>query len=41
VMRAAALSAWVLGFGFGLPGVAAIQHFAEDGEVWTFMGFPT
>lgn len=30
-----------LGLGFGLPGIFAIRHFAQTGEVWTFMGFPT
>jgi hypothetical protein len=30
-----------LGLGFGLPGIFAILHFAQTGEVWTFMGFPT
>jgi hypothetical protein len=31
----------VLGLGFGLPCVFAIRHFAQTGEVWTLMGFPT
>lgn len=31
----------LLGLGFGLPCVFAIRHFAQTGEVWTFMGFPT
>jgi hypothetical protein len=39
--RAAALSSILLGLGFGLPGVAGARHFAEHGEVWTFLGFPT
>ena len=39
--RAAAVLAWVLGFGFGLPGVTGIRHVARTGEVWTFLGFPT
>lgn len=30
-----------LGLCFGLPCVFAIRHFAQTGEVWTFMGFPT
>jgi len=30
-----------LGLGFGIPCVFAIRHFAQTGEVWTFMGFPT
>jgi hypothetical protein len=37
---AAAISVF-LGLGFGLPGVFAVRHFAQTGEVWTFMGFPT
>jgi hypothetical protein len=41
-MRAAA--GWisiVLGLGFGIPCLFAIQHLSDTGEVWTFMGFPT
>lgn len=30
-----------LGLGLGLPCVFAIRHFAQTGEVWMFMGFPT
>ena len=30
-----------LGLGFRLPCVFAIRHFAQTGEVWTFLGFPT
>ena len=30
-----------LGLAFGLPCVFAIRHFAQTGEVWTLMGFPT
>ena len=30
-----------LGVGFGLPCVLGIRHFAQTGQVWTFMGFPT
>ena len=41
VERTAAVLAWVLGFGFGLPGVAGIRHLARTGQVWTFLGFPT
>src|SRR5688572_4575987 len=39
--RTAAVLAWVPGLGFGLPCVYAIRYFADRGEVWTFMGFPT
>ena len=41
-MRAAA--GWIsvfLGLGFGIPCVFGLRHFAQTGEVWTFMGFPT
>lgn len=31
----------LLGLGFGLPCVFAIRNFAQTGEVWTFMGYPT
>jgi hypothetical protein len=37
---AAAICSIVLGLGFGLPAIAGARHFAETGEVWTFMGFP-
>jgi hypothetical protein len=30
-----------LGLGFGVPCVVGIRHFAQTGQVWTFMGFPT
>ena len=39
--RAAAVLAWVLGLGFGLPCVYGIWFLADRGYVWTFMGFPT
>ena len=39
--RFAAVLSWVLGLGFGLPGAYAIWYFADRGEVWTFLGFPT
>lgn len=35
---------WVtifLGLGFGIPCAVGLRHFAEFGEVWTFLGFPT
>lgn len=41
-MRAAA--GWItilLGLGFGIPCAFGIRHFADTGQVWTFMGFPT
>ena len=41
MMRAAAVCSWVLSLGFGLPCGYAIWYFAEHGEVWTFLGFPT
>ena len=37
----AAACSFVLGVGFGLPGVAGAVHLARTGEVWTFLGFPT
>ena len=39
--KVAALLAWTLGLGFGLPCVYAIRYFAEHGRVWTFLGYPT
>jgi hypothetical protein len=41
VCRTAALHAWLVGLGFGLPCVYAIWYFADQGLVWTFMGSPT
>ena len=38
---AAGVVSLLLGLGFGLPCVFGIRHFAQTGEVWTFMGFPT
>ena len=41
-MRAAAAAcSFVLGVGFGIPGVAGAWHLARTGEVWTVLGFPT
>ncbi|MGB7961590.1 MAG: hypothetical protein WCF12_01335 [Propionicimonas sp.] len=40
-MKAAAVFAAVAGLGFGIPGAFGIKHFAQTGEVWTFLGFPT
>jgi len=39
-MRAAALLAWASGLGFGLPGVYAIWHLLDRGEIATVMGYP-
>jgi hypothetical protein len=41
VVTAAALCSLFLGLAFGLPAVFGTLHFAQTGEVWTFMGFPT
>ena len=41
MLRAAGAASWILGLGFGLPGVIGMVRFARDGEIWTFMGFPT
>ena len=41
MVTAAALCSLALGLGFGLPAVFGTLHFAQTGEVWTFMGFPT
>jgi hypothetical protein len=41
MVTAAALCSLALGLGFGLPAVFGTLHFAQTGDVWTFMGFPT
>ena len=41
MLRAAAALAWFTGLCFGLPCAYAIWYFADRGEVWTFLGFPT
>jgi hypothetical protein len=41
VTRAAAVCSVVLGLGFGLPGAYGAWYYAQHGEVWTFLGFPT
>lgn len=41
MVTAAAICSLVLGLGFGLPAIVGARHFAQTGEVWTFMGFPT
>ena len=38
--RTAAVTAWVPGLGFGLPGVYAIRYFAEWRQPWTLHGLP-
>jgi hypothetical protein len=40
-VRAAAVLSWGLGLGFGIPGAYGAWYFADRGEVWTFLGFPT
>ena len=40
-VRAAAVLSWSLGLGFGMPGAYGAWYFADRGEVWTFLGFPT
>jgi len=40
-MKVAAVLAWIAGFGFGLPCIYAIWYFADHGQVWTFLDFPT
>src|SRR5688572_5435622 len=39
--RTAAVLAWAAGLLFGLPGGYGLWYFADRGEVWTFVGFPT
>ena len=41
MVTAAALCSLVLGLGFGLPAIVGARHFAQTGEVWMFLGFPT
>lgn len=41
MVTAAAICSLVLGLGFGIPGIRGALHFAQTGEVWTFIGFPT
>ena len=41
MLRAAAALAWFSGLCFGLRCAYAIWYFADRGEVWTFLGFPT
>jgi len=39
--RIAAVLAATAGLGFGLPCIPAIRYFAENHQVWSFLGFPT
>ena len=39
--RAAGVCSLVLGLGFGLPGVYGAWYYARQGQVRTFLGFPT
>jgi hypothetical protein len=41
MMRGAATMSWILGLGFGIPGVIGMVKLARTGEIWTLMGFPT
>jgi hypothetical protein len=41
VNRAASILSLLPALGFGIPCVFAIRFFADNGYVWTFMGFPT
>ena len=37
----AGVIAILTGFGFGLPGIFGLRHFARHRAIFTFMGFPT
>ena len=39
--RAAAVCSFVLGLGFGIPGAYGAWYYAHQGQVWTFLSFPT
>ena len=39
--KAAGVCSILLGLGFGLPGIYGAWYFAREGQVWTFLGFPT
>ena len=41
MIRAAGVCSFLLGFGFGIPGAYGAWYYARQGEVWTFLGFPT
>ena len=40
-VRATAVLSGGLGLGFGVPGAYGAWFFADHGDVWTFLGFPT
>jgi hypothetical protein len=40
-VTAAGVLSWSLGLGFGVPGAYGTWFFADHGDVWTFLGFPT
>ena len=40
-MRIASVLSWLLGLGFGLPGIYGLWYFAHRHQVWSFLGFPT
>ena len=39
--RAAGAVSMFLGLAFGISCAFGIRHFADTGQVWTFLGFPT
>lgn len=41
MIRTAAVSNWILGLGFGLPGAYGAWYLAARHDTWTFLGFPT
>jgi hypothetical protein len=41
MLQVAGVLSWLLGLGFGIPGVLGIRHFAQTGHVWELWGFPT
>ncbi len=41
MVTAAAICSIFLGLAFGIPAILGTLHFAQTGEVWMFMGFPS
>jgi hypothetical protein len=41
MVTAAALCSIALGIGFGVPSLVGAVHFAQTGEIWTLLGYPT
>ena len=41
MIKLAAVCSLVLAVGFGIPGLVGVWHYAQHGQVWTFLGFPT